>query len=118
MNKSAEHALTQLESFSVTQFKKVLLLYDVPNSEIPQAGTLGEQAIIIVEYARQKEGKQLTHLFEVIDRCVLSSKNVSTITSPKIPSVVSNQADIQTPTKQQDWIEHSYEPMFDPILKK
>jgi len=71
-------ALTMLENLSPTQFKKVLLLYEVPKSEIPQAGTLGEQAIAVVEYAHQKEGKQLTDLSEVINK-VTSQKTYNKI---------------------------------------
>ena len=63
-----ERALARLEDLSPTQLKKVLLLYEVPKSEIPPAGTQGEQAIAIVEYARQKEGKRLTKLFKVINQ--------------------------------------------------
>jgi len=67
-------ALARLEKLSPTQFKKVLLIYEVPNSEIPQAGTKGEQEVAIVEYACQKEGKQLTKLLEVVNEVAPSEK--------------------------------------------
>jgi hypothetical protein len=73
-NDPVERALTRLESLSSTQFQKVLLFYEVPNSEISQAGTQGEQAIAIVKYASQKEGEQLTKLLEVINKVAPNNK--------------------------------------------
>jgi hypothetical protein len=61
-----ESILKLLESLSITQFKKVLLLYKVPKSEIPHAGTFGEQTIALFEYAFQKEGEQFPVLLENI----------------------------------------------------
>jgi hypothetical protein len=61
-----ESILELLESLTVTQFKKVLLLYNVPRTQIPPAGTFGEQTIALFEYALQKEGEELTQLLELI----------------------------------------------------
>jgi hypothetical protein len=69
-----ERALAMLEDLSSTQLKKVLLLYRIPNSEIPQAGTQGQQAVAIVEYALQKDGEQLAKLFEVINKVAPQKK--------------------------------------------
>ena len=61
-----EQVLELLERLSITQFKKVLLLYKIPKSEIPPAGTRGEQNLALFEYAYQKEGEQLTNLVNLI----------------------------------------------------
>ncbi|MEK8021533.1 MAG: serine protease [Candidatus Parabeggiatoa sp.] len=61
-----EQVLELLECLSITQLKKVLLLYKVPKSEIPPAGTQGEQTIALFEYAYQKEGEQFTKLLNII----------------------------------------------------
>ncbi len=74
MTQPIEHAIERLENLSVIQFKKVLLYYQVSKSEIPDAGARGEKAIAVVEYARQKEGEQLTDLFKVINE-VAPQKN-------------------------------------------
>jgi hypothetical protein len=65
-----EQVLELLERLSITQFKKVLLLYKVPKSEIPPAGTQGEQTIALFEYAYQKEGEQFTNLLNLIYKVV------------------------------------------------
>lgn len=74
MTQSIERAIKLLDNLSFTQFKTVLLYYQVPKSEIPDAGARGDKSIAVVEYALQKEGKQLTELFEVIDK-VMTQKN-------------------------------------------
>jgi hypothetical protein len=61
-----EQVIELLERLSVTQFKKVLLFYKVPKSEIPPAGTQGEQNIALFEYDYQKEGEQFTNLLNII----------------------------------------------------
>jgi hypothetical protein len=75
MTQPIERAIELLENLSVTQFKKVLLIYQVPKSDIPPAGTQGEQAIAVVEYTIQKEGEQLTGLFEVINKVAPQKKD-------------------------------------------
>jgi predicted house-cleaning noncanonical NTP pyrophosphatase (MazG superfamily) len=74
MTQPIEHAIERLENLSVIQFKKVLLYYQVSKSEIPDAGARGEKAIAVVEYARQKEGEQLTDLFKVINEVAPQKK--------------------------------------------
>ena len=66
MSTLKEQVIELLERLSITQFKKVLLFYKVPKSEIPPAGTQGEQNIALFEYAYQKEGEQFTNLLNVI----------------------------------------------------
>jgi len=60
-------ARKRLKTLLSAQFDDVLLLYEVPNEYLSTAAQQMTPISELIKYARQQEGEQLTHLFEVIN---------------------------------------------------
>ena len=61
-----KYVLSLLEGLLPSQFKKVLFLCEIDNSLLSEKDSQTEQAITLIKYSEQKEGKDLARLLQII----------------------------------------------------
>jgi hypothetical protein len=64
------YVFTLLKSLLSPQFTEVIFLYEMPNAYLPPNASQAEKAILLIEYAVQKEGENIPTLLNTIYRVV------------------------------------------------